>query len=291
MVDTPVSELTGEQDVETSMVDTPVSELMKKKTSKKRNDMEEVTTLSNYILTSDGKLYHCDVSESELYHYGVPGMKWGVRRASKLQQKATTARASAKEWEEMAKYAMSKGKAKRAEKYRRNAAEDMADADKYQKKADRKVEKRYAKAGKAAGQAEYYRDKAAREYEKHESDAKVFDKAAKQYDSKGQLFRAEAARKAAQALRARGANIRDGHINTADSYLRRSGKLNAKASDFATKTSIGIGKKKIDSILKSSKKKGYDQAKSADEFQRERELEDKLGERRYAAYNKLRGKS
>ena len=37
--------------------------------------------MSNYILTADGKLYHCDTSESELYHYGVPGMKWGQRKA------------------------------------------------------------------------------------------------------------------------------------------------------------------------------------------------------------------
>ena len=34
--------------------------------------------MTNYILTADG----------ELYHYGVPGMKWGVRKASYASEKS-----------------------------------------------------------------------------------------------------------------------------------------------------------------------------------------------------------
>lgn len=38
--------------------------------------------MTYHILTADGQLYHCDSAGDELYHYGVPGMKWGHRKAS-----------------------------------------------------------------------------------------------------------------------------------------------------------------------------------------------------------------
>ena len=38
--------------------------------------------MGDYILTKDGKLYHCDTSKEveELMHHGIKDMKWGVRR-------------------------------------------------------------------------------------------------------------------------------------------------------------------------------------------------------------------
>ncbi len=44
-------------------------------------------TMSKYILTASGQLYHYEPGESELYHYGVPGMKWGQRKAAYASEK------------------------------------------------------------------------------------------------------------------------------------------------------------------------------------------------------------
>lgn len=91
---------------------------------------------------------------NELYHYGVPGMKWGVRRnggarnVTRLGRKAQIARDSAKEWDEMAGYAEAKGKMRRAAKYRSNAEHDRRDADRYDQKANAKA-KRQAEIRKA----------------------------------------------------------------------------------------------------------------------------------------------
>lgn len=226
-----------------------------------------------------------------LCHYGVKGMKWGHRRAQKFATKVRIARDSAKEWEEMAGYARAKGKTKRADKYMQNAKDDRADADKMQAKLDKKVEKKYSKAGVSKGKADYWREKGDKAYESHERNAKVLDKAAKQLESEGKYIRAEAARKSAEALRARGENVRAGHRATGESYLKRSNKLTQKASDFASAANTNLGKSKIDSILKNSSSKGYNRAKAGDEYQTEREMHDRLGDRGYDVYNKVRGKS
>lgn len=39
---------------------------------------------NNYIITSDGSF----ISEDELYHHGVKGMKWGVRKTPNIPSNA-----------------------------------------------------------------------------------------------------------------------------------------------------------------------------------------------------------
>lgn len=227
-------------------------------------------------------------SEDYLMHYGVKGMKWGVRRASKLQAKANIARDSAREWDEMASYARAKGKTKRAAKYAANAAQDRADAAKIQKKADAKVEKRYAKAGRYAGAADYARDRAKQIEDAHNRGAAALDKTANRLDSEGKHLRAEAARASANAVRAKGVNDASGYRQRADAYMQKSDKLNKKAKDFSTTTNINVGKKKIDSIMSSSRQTGYKNAKSAGEYQREVDIENKYGSTAKEVYKKVR---
>ena len=75
----------------------------------------------------------------ELCHYGVLGMKWGVRKAEQYRKKAHTARESAKEWDEIADAVEQRGKTKRAAKYRKYAEDDRSKANRYQAVANASV--------------------------------------------------------------------------------------------------------------------------------------------------------
>ena len=117
---------------------------------------------NDYIITSNGNF----VREDELYHYGVLGMKWGQHRVRRNEEKAKLSRQSAKEWDEMARYAKQRGQTSKAEKYKRYASEDRADSTKYANKA-RQIQ---AKHEKLAG------GKAAYNYTKNQSTGKALIK-------------------------------------------------------------------------------------------------------------------
>lgn len=230
------------------------------------------------------------IVNGELYHYGVPGMKWGKRKAVAYANKAANSNELARSWDQKAKRASERGKMNKSAKYAENARIEREVASKYQNKADRMVEKRYAKAGKKAGAADYHREKGNEAYDKHKKNADVFDKAAKKYEAEGNYFKAEAARKSANVIRARGENIKSERYKTADAYMKKSDKLNKKASDFANKTNINLGKKRVDSIINKAKTDGYNKTKRSEEAQREWELEEKLGSNGYETYRRIRGR-
>lgn len=87
--------------------------------------------------------------EGSLKHYGIIGMKWGQHKArqagksysykshttNKYNKKASTAKESAKEWDEIAKNQEAKGKTKAAAKSRALAAKDRADAKRFDSRA------------------------------------------------------------------------------------------------------------------------------------------------------------
>lgn len=153
-----------------------------------------------------------------------------------------------------------------------------------------KTTRKFSRAGKKLGAAEYERSMGAEAYRKHDATAKTFDKAARQYESKGNYFKAEASRRAAAALRARGENIKRSRDEGAAYLEKRAAKMQEKASAFASKKNVDLGKKKIDSILSENKKKGFESAKNSEEAYREWDLQNKLGSSGYSAYNKIRGK-
>lgn len=79
---------------------------------------------------------------NELYHYGVPGMKWGRRKIQRYSQRENISRESAKEWREIGKAKSDRLKARGHDykaykvqvKYNEKAKRDSKDASKYAKK-------------------------------------------------------------------------------------------------------------------------------------------------------------
>lgn len=105
--------------------------------------------MSNYYITTDG----------ELYHYGVKGMRWGVRRATKALRKSTSADDTNRALSKLQKH-RTKGSAElnKLKKQRDKLELDLAtsskkDAEKASKlerkasKLDRKAAKKRKKAG------------------------------------------------------------------------------------------------------------------------------------------------
>ena len=88
--------------------------------------------------------------EKELMHYGVLGMKWGIRRAKANAEKASNLRnkENLKEWDKIANYKKSKGDIKGYERAKQAKQSQLDRAQKYENKSKAIRSKHEARAGK-----------------------------------------------------------------------------------------------------------------------------------------------
>ena len=125
--------------------------------------------MSKYIVTPGGGFYNCEATVDELYHYGVPGMKWGHRKIKALDRKERRltrrlAKDERRYQKALKKYnrVQSKGASEQkvlnaqlkeqAARAQRNKTQAKIDAARAGKKAAVKMMDQYADSPKSVGQ-------------------------------------------------------------------------------------------------------------------------------------------
>lgn len=106
--------------------------------------------MGDYILTKDGKLYHYNTSREaeDLMHYGVKGMKWGVRRTAAqlghfVSKKAKSAASSIKD--KRAKKKAAKEEAEARKNHAKKSIKDMSTEELNERIKRLQLEKDYKK--------------------------------------------------------------------------------------------------------------------------------------------------
>lgn len=162
--------------------------------------------------------------QPELYHYGVKGMKWGHRKAARVEKR---------------------------------------------------VLKKYRKAAVELGNEDYLREKAAKEYDKYDVEARSYEQQAKYFDKQGKHRRAEAARRAAESARRSGEEAIADIENAAELYRAKAERKMAKADKYAAKKAakhnVSVGKSKVEDMLKRQREHQNQHLKNLEEEERRRE--------------------
>lgn len=193
-----------------------------------------------------------------LQHHGVKGMKWGRRRYQNKDGSLTPA-----------------GKAREEKK---------------QAKYTKKLTKKYAWAGKNAGAAKYYRDKGDELTEIGERVARKAESAARDQAGKGNIARSKALQVSANASRNAAAKARKDYDDRAAGYEYAAKRANEKASKYATKKRVDLGKNEVDKILRDNKKRGYELAKQEHQDRNNAALREAMGDTVYGIYDMTRDK-
>lgn len=161
----------------------------------------------------------------ELYHYGVPGMKWGVRK----------------------KYLQSQG-------YNRGQIK----AEKKRFRDEEKVSRMYYKIGKSEGASKYRNEASIARGKKYGEMAKAFEKDARKADKKGSSVVSLGLKSTAKALRDKQAEEVNKTKEYEDGLKRYQEHLRDKVTEVASKKNVTLGEKRVQELLDMGRKKGYE---------------------------------
>ena len=209
-----------------------------------------------------------------LQHHGVKGMKWGRRRYQNADGSLTAA-----------------GRKRYAEDG--DGIRKMSGKERKQYKYAQKVTKKYALAGRAEGRAQYNReqgDKLTELGERAAQKAESAARAASKQGGKAGMIKSKGLQVSANVARNAAAKARESYDSDAAFYNKLAEHRNEKASKYATKKRVDLGKNEIDKILRDNRKLGYEYERRDHEREAQATFKNILGDTGYAVYDMTRDK-
>lgn len=209
-----------------------------------------------------------------LQHHGVKGMKWGRRRYQNADGSLTPA-----------------GRKRYAEDG--DGIRKMSRKERKQYKYTTKTSNKYARAGSAEGRAKYNReqgDKITEFGERVAQKAESASRAAREKGGKGNMVKSASLQISANVSRNAAAKARESYDKDAAFYSKLAEHRKEKASKYATKKRVDLGKNEVDKILRTNRKLGYESEKRDHQREAEGTLKSILGDTGYAMLDMTRDK-